>query len=42
FATWKATSEKNAFDLKSFEVKARPVAPAEGLRPGMTVRWLAG
>lgn len=42
FATWKATSEKNAFDLKSFEVKARPVTPAEGLRPGMTVRWLAG
>lgn len=39
FATWKATSEKNRFDLKSFEVKARPVEPVEGLRPGMTVRW---
>lgn len=42
FATWKATSEKNAFDLKSFEVKARPTGPVDGLRPGMTVRWLAG
>ncbi len=39
FATWRATSEKNSFDLKTFEVKARPVAPLEGLRPGMTVRW---
>jgi len=39
FATWKATSDKNSFDLKSFEVKARPVEPVDGLRPGMTVRW---
>ena len=38
FATWKATSEKNSFDLKSFEVKARPVKPVEDLRPGMSVR----
>ena len=38
FATWKATSEKNSFDLKSFEVKARPTKPIEGMRPGMTVR----
>lgn len=39
FATWKATSEKNSFDLKSFEVKARPVEAIDGLRPGMTARW---
>ncbi len=39
FATWRATSEKNSFDLKSFEVKARPFEKIEGLRPGMTVRW---
>lgn len=39
FATWRATSERNNFDLKSFEVKARPVTPVEGLRPGMTARW---
>ena len=39
FATWRATSDRGRFDLKSFEVKARPVAPVPGLRPGMTVRW---
>jgi len=39
FATWRATSEKDQFDMRSFEVKARPVTPIEGLRPGMTVRW---
>jgi len=39
FATWKATSEKNSFDLKSFEVKARPIEKGEGLRPGMTARY---
>ena len=39
FATWKATTNKNSFDLKSFEVKARPVKAIDGLRPGMTVRW---
>jgi HlyD family secretion protein len=39
FATWRATSERDAFDLKSFEVRARPTEPIEGLRPGMTIRW---
>ena len=39
FATWKATGDKDSFDLKSFLVKARPVTPDKGLRPGMTVRW---
>jgi HlyD family secretion protein len=39
FATWQATSEKDSFDLKTFQVKARPVDTIEGLRPGMTVRW---
>ena len=38
FATWKATSEKNSFDLKSFEVKARPEKPIKNMRPGMSVR----
>jgi HlyD family secretion protein len=42
FATWKATTQKNGFDLKSFEVKAKPLQPVEGLRPGMTVRWKIG
>lgn len=39
FATWRATSEKDNFDLKTFEVRARPVEQVDGLRPGMTVRW---
>ncbi len=39
FATWRATSEKNSFDLKTFEVRAQPNGPVENLRPGMTVRW---
>jgi HlyD family secretion protein len=42
YAVWKATTEKKGFDLKSFEVKARPVEPLPDLRPGMTVRWTAG
>lgn len=37
FATWRATSASSGFDLKTFEVRARPVQPVEGLRPGMTV-----
>lgn len=40
FATWKATSERDGFDLKSFEVKARPTEKVEGLRPGMSARWM--
>lgn len=39
FATWRATSERDSFDLKSFEVRARPTTPVDGLRPGMTIRW---
>ena len=37
FATWRATSAQGGFDLKTFEVHARPDAPVPGLRPGMTV-----
>ena len=37
FATWRATSASSGFDLKTFEVRARPVQPVGGLRPGMTV-----
>lgn len=39
FATWRATSDRDRFDLKSFEVKLRPIDPVDGLRPGMTARW---
>lgn len=37
YATWKATKTNGQYDIKTFEVRARPTAPIEGLRPGMTV-----
>jgi HlyD family secretion protein len=37
FATWRSTSAQGGFDLKTFEVRARPSSPAPGLRPGMSV-----
>lgn len=37
FAAWRATSAQGGFDLKTFEVRARPVQPVAGLRPGMSV-----
>ncbi len=37
YATWRATSASAGFDLKTFEIRARPVAPVPGLRPGMSV-----
>ena len=37
FATWRATSVLGGFDLRTFEVRAVPVAPVEGLRPGMSI-----
>jgi HlyD family secretion protein len=40
FATWRATGEKGRFDLRTFEVKARPARPDLELRPGMTARFL--
>jgi len=37
YAVWKATKANGQFDLKTFEVKARPVETIEGLRPGMSL-----
>ena len=37
YAVWKATKANGQYDLKTFEVKARPVDKLEGLRPGMTL-----
>ena len=37
YAVWKATKANGQFDLKTFEVKARPVGQVEGLRPGMSL-----
>ena len=36
FATWRATSAGQGYDLKTFEVEIRPLRPIPGLRVGMT------
>jgi HlyD family secretion protein len=36
YATWRATREVGEYDTKTFEVRLRPDAPVEGLRPGMS------
>ena len=36
YATWKATKSSDQFDTKTFEVRAVPTAPVDGLRPGMS------
>ena len=36
YATWKATKETGMYDAKTFEVRAVPDTPLEGLRPGMS------
>lgn len=36
YATWKATKETGMYDAKTFEVRAVPDAPVDGLRPGMS------
>ena len=37
YAVWRATKANGQYDLKTFEVKARPVEKFEGLRPGMSL-----
>ena len=37
YATWKATKANGQYDLKTFEVEARPTQKFEGLRPGMSL-----
>ena len=37
YATWRATRQSSGYDVRTFEVRARPQAPIEGLRPGMSV-----
>lgn len=37
YAVWKATKTNGQYDLKTFEVKARPTQTFEGLRPGMSL-----
>lgn len=37
FATWRTTDANQGFDMRTFEVEARPSQPIEGLRVGMSV-----
>jgi len=37
YAVWKATKTTGQYDLKTFEVKARPTEKFDGLRPGMSL-----
>lgn len=37
YATWRSSKESGGFDLKTFEVRMRPVEKVENLRPGMSV-----
>lgn len=37
YAVWKATKSNGQYDLKTFEVKVRPMDKLEGLRPGMSL-----
>lgn len=37
YAVWKATKANGEYDLKTFEVKAKPTQQTEGLRPGMSL-----
>jgi HlyD family secretion protein len=37
FATWRATDTAQGFDMRTFEIEARPVKPIADLRVGMSV-----
>ena len=37
YAVWKATKANGQYDLRTFEVKARPVEKLDGPRPGMSL-----
>lgn len=37
FATWRPTDTSTGFDMRTFEIEARPLEPIEGLRVGMSV-----
>ncbi|KHJ54028.1 HlyD family secretion protein [Aureimonas altamirensis DSM 21988] len=44
YANWRATRATGDFDLRTFRIRARPVEPALGLRPGMSaiIDWRTG
>ena len=37
YAAWRATKNTGQYDLKTLEVKARPIDKIDGLRPGMSL-----
>lgn len=37
FATWRATRQSSGYDVRSFEIRLRPVQRLANLRPGMSV-----
>lgn len=37
YATWRSTRQDSGYDMKTFEVRARPVKHIKDLRPGMSV-----
>lgn len=37
FATWRASASSRGYDMKSYEIEARPLSPIEGFRVGMSV-----
>jgi HlyD family secretion protein len=37
FATWRATREASGYDMRTFEIRLRPVSAIPKLRPGMSV-----
>lgn len=37
FATWRSTRQSSGYDVKSFEVRVRPLQRIAGFRPGMSV-----
>lgn len=37
YATWRATRQSSGYDVRSFEVRVRPVAKVADFRPGMSV-----
>ena len=36
YATWRSTKQNGQYDVRTFDVKARPLSPIRDLRPGMT------
>lgn len=43
FATYRSTRQSSGYDVRSFQVKAKPVNAVQGMRPGMSVlfNWSA-